>query len=166
MSRFFEWLIAQGATAQALYIAAAGFLIIGLGFACIWLGTRGDEYRGVRRRWRKPDPYDRDPHTGEFLVPPGTFDAPPPLPSDHSRPFSSFVPADMPDTRAEVRHRLEDTQGMTTNLGAYAAAVRRYSARTMVPCPRPVGEGRRNLSPEWREALKEGCDDGDNARSA
>ena len=108
---------------------AFGVMLAAFGVFLVRLSFYEFEYHPTRRRKPIPDPWDRD-HTGEFLVPPHML-------------------AETPVTRSEARHRLEDTEGRTTNLAPYVRSMR---ARAMMPPPPPPppGETRRSLRPDWR----------------
>lgn len=138
-----QWLYSIGATRQALLFAAVGLFLCGLGVFFIWLGSRGDEYRGVRKRRRNPTQYDRDPVSGEYLLVPKP-------PADATRAFPAFVPAaEVTDSgRIVSHHSAERMGGATTNIGGYVADIAK--ARAMVP--RESGEVRRSLSVDWRDA--------------
>lgn len=133
-----EWLYSLGATRQALLIAAVGFFLIGFGVFCIWVATWGEAYVGVRKRKRHPDPWDRDPDTGEFLITP----APKP-----TAEFPRHIPAEVTDTGRIISHHSAARMGEGTTLIEPAKVA--AAARAMVV---DRDKTRRALNVDWRDA--------------
>lgn len=133
-----HWLWSLGATRQALLIAAVGFFIIGVGAFLLWLASVGDEYKGVRKRKRNPDPWDIDPHTGENII------VPAPKPTND---FPRHIPAEVIDTGTRlVSHHSAERMGEGTTLIEPAKVA---AARAMVV---DRDKMRRALSVDWRDA--------------
>jgi len=148
------WLSGLNDFQLTMTIIGGTCIFVGIGVVFLYLGNDPYKYRATRRRPIDPEPWMRDPVTGENLI---------------VRPSADFEPhKPATDTRSLRRHREADTRGETTLIGPATIA----RARAMIPTPPPnPGDGlrvirrrntapraampetdRRSLAPDWRDA--------------